>query len=488
MSYLVNKTNGELIATLLDGQTNTSVSSITLIGKQVTGYGELQNENFLHILENFANSIDPSHPLAGQLWWNTVTNTMQVYTGSAWRPVTGFTSANSAPSAPVVGDQWWDQTNDQFKVYSGTEWVTVGPAYSKLDSKTGALVENIYDTGATKHSVIKLYHNNYVTAIISRDAAFTPNVAIDGFTTVNPGVTFSSNVAGIKLYGTATNADTVNNLTTSQFMRTDDDTGTTGTLSVDGQLNVGQSGEFNVTVDGLSQVTIKSNGLNKDLPIKTNVNGVMTTALLVHGNTGLITVAGAPTDNLGVATKQYTDTGIATLRSEMIGFIGANVSVIEGEIAALSSSQSGSDALITALDNSKAPKNSPVFTGVPTAPTPLAGDASGNIATTAFVTSAISSFDTTKIYNNLTNVKANSGNIELTVLGSKVLTVTTAGLTTATQAQNDNSTNIATTAYVDRADKNYVLNSVRYQPTCYISNQTPNNSIGANGDLWFQYV
>jgi len=488
MSYLVNKTNGELIATLLDGQTNTSVTSITLIGKQVTGYGELQNENFLHILENFANSIDPSHPIEGQLWWNTTTNTMQVYTGTAWRPVTGFSTAASAPASPVVGDQWWDTTNDQFKIYAGSEWVVVGPAYSKLDSKTGALVENIYDTGAAKHSVIKLYHNNYVTAIVSRDAAFTPNVAIDGFTTVNPGITFSSNVADVKLYGTATNADTVNNLTTSQFMRTDENTGTTGTLSVDGQLNVGQNSEFNVTVDGLSQATINSNGLNKDLKVRTNINGVLTTALTVNGTSGLVTVIGEPTDSFGVATKSYTDTGIATVRSEILGFIASNVNVIEGEISALTSSQGNADAAIAAIDNSKAPKNSPVFTGVPTAPTPLAGDASANIATTAFVTSSISSFDTTKIYNNLTNVKANLGNIELTVSGTKVLTVTTAGLTTSTQAQNDNSTNIATTAYVDRADKNYVLNSVRYQPTCYISNQPPNNAVGANGDLWFQYV
>jgi len=488
MSYLVNKTNGELIATLLDGQTNTSVTSITLIGKQVTGYGELQNENFLHILENFANSIDPSHPVAGQLWWNTVTNTMQVYTGSAWRPVTGFTTASSAPASPVVGDQWWDTTNDQFKIYAGTEWATVGPAYSKLDSKTGALVENIYDTGAAKHSVIKLYHNNNVTAIISRDAEFTPNVAIDGFTSVSPGITFSSNVPDIKLYGTATNADTVNNLSTSQFMRSDESTGTTGTMSVEGQLNVGQNSEFNVTVDGLSQATIKSNGLNKDLTVKTNVDGVMTTALLVHGSTGLITVSAAPTDNLGIATKSYTDTGIASVRSELINYIASNVSVLDGEISSLTSNQGNSDAAIAALDNSKAPKNSPVFTGVPTAPTPLAGDASANIATTAFVTSSISSFDTTKIYNSSTNVKTNTGNIELTVSGTKVLTVTTAGLTTSTQAQNDNSTNIATTAYVDRADKNYVLNSVRYQPTCYISNQPPNNTVGANGDLWFQYI
>jgi hypothetical protein len=488
MSYLVNKTNGELIATLLDGQTNTSVTSITLIGKQVTGYGELQNENFLHILENFANSVDPIHPIAGQLWWNTASNTMQVYTGSAWRPVTGFTAATTAPNAPTVGDQWWDTTNDQFKIYAGTDWAVVGPAYSKLDSKTGALVENIYDTGTNKHSVIKLYHNNNVTAIISRDPAFTPNVAIDGFTTVSPGITFSSNVANIKLHGTATNADTVNNLTTSQFMRTDTNTGTTGTLSVEGQLHVGQNSEFNVTVDGLGQSTINSNGLNKTLNVRTNINGSLTTALSVNGSTGLVTVIGEPTDSLGVATKSYTDTGIANLRSDVVGYIAANVNVLENEISALSVNQGSAAAAIAALDNSKAPKNSPVFTGIPTAPTPLAGDASANIATTAFVTSSISSFDTTKIYNGSTNVKANLGNIELTVLGSKVLTVTSAGLTTATQAQNDNSTNIATTAYVDRADKNYVLNSVRYQPTCYISNQPPNNSIGANGDLWFQYV
>ena len=159
MSYLVNKTNGELLVTILDGQTDTTHSSLVLIGKQVTGYGELQNENFLHILENFSNVVDPSHPLEGQLWWNSLQNTMNVYDGSAWRPVTGFTSSNVAPISNYIGDQWWDQTNDQYKIYNGTDWVTVGPAWSKLDSKSGALVENVYDTLGNKHTVIKVYHN-----------------------------------------------------------------------------------------------------------------------------------------------------------------------------------------------------------------------------------------------------------------------------------------------------------------------------------------
>ena len=36
-------------------------------------------------------------------------------------------------------------------------------------------------------------------------------------------------------------------------------------------------------------------------------------------------------------------------------------------------------------------------------------------------------------------------------------------------------------------DKNYVLNSVKYQPTCYVSDQAPDNGVGSNGDFWFQY-
>jgi hypothetical protein len=487
MSYLVNKTDGELLATILDGQINGSASSIVLIGKQVTGYGEIQNENFVHIMENFANSIDPAHPLAGQLWWNTAANTMQVFDGSNWRPVTGFTSALTAPSNAYVGDQWWDTTNDQYRIYNGTEWALVGPSYSKLDGKSGALVETVYDTGAIKHTIIKVYHNGNVTAIINRDSEFTPNVSITGFTTVQPGISFTSEVDAIKFYGTATNADTLGNLTPSQFLRSDVDSTTTGTLSVNGQLNVGQNNEFNATVNGLGQVILKNTANNQDLQIKVTVANSLTTALVVSGTDGLVTVAQNPVDAMGVATKDYVDAVTTTLRNDTSNEIQSNINLVAIELNSMRANTQAANVAITSLRIGKANIANPTFTGNVQSPTPTAGDSSNKVATTAFVANAIDIFDATQIYNNTTNVKANDGSIDLVAGGFTTATITSSGITTATRPQNDNNTFAATTAYVDRGDKNFVLNSVKYQPTCYVSDQLPNNSIGANGDLWFQY-
>jgi hypothetical protein len=487
MSYLVNKTDGTLLATVLDGQTDSNSTSLVLIGKQVSSFGELQNENFVHLLENFANSIDPVNPITGQIWWDNANNVMKVFDSANWRPVTGFTSSATAPVTNYIGDQWWDQTNDQYKIYNGTEWTTVGPAYSKLDGKSGAFVENVYDTGGTKHTIIKVYHNGNVTAIVNRDATFTPNVTITGFTTVQPGISFTNEVAAIKLYGTATNSDTLGNLTPSQFLRSDTDSTTTGSLTVEGQLTVGPAGEFNASVNGLGQVVLKNNANNVDTQLKTTINNSAVTVLAVDGTTGLITVKDAPTVSTGIATKGYTDGVVTTLRNELNGYITGNVNTLTASIASTNATLSIANDNIASLTTLKAPLASPSLTGAPTAPTPTAGDSSTKIATTAFVSNAISSFDTTKIYNGTTYMQAGATTITAVASGATVATFTTTGITTTTQSQNDNSTKVATTAYVDRADKNYVLNGTSYRPTCYVSPNTPDNNVGGNGDFWFQY-
>lgn len=492
MAYLVNKTNGELVATILDGQTNNTSTSLVLIGKQVTNYGELQNENFVHIMENFASSIDPQAPLAGQLWWNTDANTMQVFDGSIWRPITGFTSSATQPIGSYIGDQWYDATNQQFKVYNGADWLVVGPAYSVLDGKSGAIVENIYDTGATKHTVIKVYHNGNVTAIINRDAEFTPNVSITGFTTVQPGISFTSSVDAIKLYGTATNADTLGNLTPSQFLRSDVNSVTTGRLSVQNQFDVGQNNELNVSVNGLGAVAVKNISVNGDISFSTNAGGVSNTGLTIRGSDSRVLLTDDPIDAFGVSTKQYTDGEILTLRNQLTdagdGYITTNVAILNASIVAVQANVTAANAAIASLDSLKAPLSSPALTGVPTAPTATTGTANTQIATTEFVSSSISIFDPTKIYNGSSYALVNPANISLVASSTVVATVSPTGITTLTQAAGDSSTKVATTAFVDRGDKNYVLNSVKYQPTCYVSNQTPDNNVGSNGDFWFQYT
>ena len=69
MAYTINLTDGTVFAVIADGTINTA-SSMTLIGKNYAGYGDFLDENFIHLLENSANTIAPGAPLTGQLWWD----------------------------------------------------------------------------------------------------------------------------------------------------------------------------------------------------------------------------------------------------------------------------------------------------------------------------------------------------------------------------------------------------------------------------------
>ena len=486
MAYLVNKSDGTLLTTILDGQTDSVSSSIVLIGKQVTNYGEIQNEDFIHILEHFSNSIDPPNPLEGQLWWNNSTKVMKVFNGTLWRPVTGFTSSATAPTNNYVGDQWWDTTNDQYKVYSGTEWLIVGPAYSKIDGKSGAIVENVWDTLGNKHTIVNIYNNGNITAVFSRDATFTPNVAITGFDTVYPGLTLSSVVDEIRVYGTATNAEMLGNLTPSQYLRSDVDDETTGSLTIRGQLSVGDTQQTAIYVNGLNDTLIE-NTSNAKVIIK--VNGA---AALTVNETGFVTLEDNPVDDLGVVTKVYADSITGLLRNDVTnsttGYLATNVAIINSSIAGVQANVTAANAQISSLDTLKAPKESPFFTGIPQADTAPFGTSSTQLATTAFIQQAISAFDTTKIYVDTNNyVQVSPSNVRIVSGGVIAATATNTGITTITPASNDNSTQVATTAFVKTAVKNFVRNGTPYQPTCYVSDQVPDNNVGTDGDFWFQY-
>jgi hypothetical protein len=104
MAYLVNQTNGTLLATVLDGAVDRTHAGIALVGKKVTNYGEIQNENFVRITENFSSPDSPVSPLEGQLWWNSTSNTLSVFDGAAWNTVGTW---NSVPTSAIgkAGDK-----------------------------------------------------------------------------------------------------------------------------------------------------------------------------------------------------------------------------------------------------------------------------------------------------------------------------------------------------------------------------------------------
>ena len=311
MAYTVNKTDGTILATVADGTIDTT-TDLTLIGKNYAGYGEFFNENLVKLLENFSNTSAPASPVAGQMWWDKTNSLLKVYNGTTFKTVSSSTSSSSTPSSSVTGDLWWDTTNGQLKVYNGSSFTTIGPSFTSGSGTSGAIVETVTDTGATDHVVVKLYTNNVVVGTISKDTTFTPQSALSGFATIKPPIQLSTAVTGNKFQGTATDSDALGGIASTSFLRSDASDSTSGVLSVlnDTGMVVGVDSDLTIGVSG-SDVTIANATSDGDILIKVNDGGVVSTAMTIDGATNRVLVAGAPTDNLGVATKAYVDSAVS---------------------------------------------------------------------------------------------------------------------------------------------------------------------------------
>ena len=295
MAYTINLTNGSVFATIADGTVNTA-SSMTLVGKNYAGYGEFLDENFIHLLENASNTTAPGSPLTGQLWWDSTNALMKVYNGTAFKVMTGSTSASSAPSNVITGDLWWDTTNSQLKVYNGASWTVVGPAYTSAEGTAGAIPETITDSGATPHYVTSLYVNNTRVAIVSKDSSFTPSApTYTTFPTIYNGITLY-NTGSPVFAGTVTNAALLDNLDSTDFMRATANTSTTGTLAVLNNfgLTVGAANVFAVNTT-TTDANIKSAISGGNLVIQANVGGTTYNVARAVGANGTFAVSNAMT-------------------------------------------------------------------------------------------------------------------------------------------------------------------------------------------------
>lgn len=326
MPYTINKTNGGYLTTISDGNLESTSTALTLIGKNYPGYGEILNENFVKLLENFAGSSAPK-ALPGQLWWDTATKTLKVNMAlDQWKIISGSTASSTEPANKTIGDLWFDTLAAQLKVFNGSTWTLIGPSYSSSIGTSGAVVDSIPDDGGVSHVVIKfIIGGSYIVAIVSKDDAFEPQSPISGFATINPGITLNSGLLNGAFYGTASNADKLDNLNNTSFMRTDTaSTGTDGTLAVrnDTGLSVGIDGDLRLAVSG-SDSYITSNTSNGDIIFRVNKNGSSgTSVLLLDGQSGEARLPATPpasNNSTQLATTAYVDRQ-ANLAASSSGF------------------------------------------------------------------------------------------------------------------------------------------------------------------------
>jgi len=257
-------------------------TDLSLVGKGYAGYGEVIAENFLHLLENFANTSAPSKPIIGQLWYDSADNRIKVYNGSTFNPLGGARYQSTAPSNQQAGDIWIDSDTGQLYFYNGTNNILVGPPAS-TGTNNGFLYETIKDSTDADQNITKWYNDGNLIAIISEDS-FTPKSAISGFASITKGITLSTAIADLKFAGTATDSDKLGGVAAANYLRSNANDTTTGTLGIvnDSGLTVGADNDLKVTVDG-SGVVIQNVISDGDITFKVNDGGTTTTVMTLDG-------------------------------------------------------------------------------------------------------------------------------------------------------------------------------------------------------------
>jgi hypothetical protein len=322
---------------------------MTLVGKNYAGYGEFLDENFIHLLESGANTVAPGAPLTGQLWWDKTTATMKVYNGTTFKVISASTASSTAPTSNVAGDLWFDTVNQQLKAYNGSAFILIGPASTAGQGTSGAVVETVTDNVSIDHVVVKLYVEDTVVGIVSKDATFTPQVAITGFSTVGPGIQLSTTVTSALFRGSATNAQTLDGLDSTDFLSAVSNDTTSGTLGIlnDTGLTVGADQDAKISVTtATSEVVLQNQTQDANLTLKVNDGGVVTTVLAVNGATSAVSipttlaVTGNVTGgNLSVTTGSVTLGSIVNAAGNGVGNIGSSSGYFNTVFAKATSAQ-----------------------------------------------------------------------------------------------------------------------------------------------------
>ena len=264
MSYKLNKTDGTLLVDLIDGSIDTATTSLTLIGKNYSGFGEVINENYIKLLESFSNSTSPLNPIAGQVWWDTSDARLKVYTGTSFNPV-GAPFVQSSQPGMVAGDLWINNNEDQLYFFDGIGVPTLaGPAYSSQQGKSGFIIVSRLDTQSRNRTCADLYVGGTLMAVMSA-IEFTPATAITGITgNVKKGINVidTNSSTGFTYQGVADKALNLikadgTSVSADSFLSSIADGSTTGSLQVlnSNGITVGPNANQIMKIVGNSFVT-----------------------------------------------------------------------------------------------------------------------------------------------------------------------------------------------------------------------------------------
>jgi hypothetical protein len=350
MSYIINKTDGSVLTEVVEGTIDQIATDITLVGKNSTSYGEFLNENFIKILENFANTTQPNNPIEGQLWYDTTEGRLKVYDGSGFKVSGGTIVSPVQPSSFAQGDIWIDSSRQQLYFNDGNANLLAGPIYTAQQGISGFQVQTVVDTNNIGRTIVLLYVGQVLVGIWST-VAFTLLNDIPGYTGASVSVGFNPAYSEIKINANAVQADSLASSdgakVAASFMQVDPAAGYTlsnGTIRAQNNipliLGSSQNTEFKYESNTLE---INSNIPNQNLAIR-NKNGVeLKTSMYVN----------AQLDFVGI----YTDAPTATLDVAGDTRIRGNLTV-EGNTTTINTTNISIEDLLVELGKVDVPTNS----------------------------------------------------------------------------------------------------------------------------------
>jgi hypothetical protein len=199
MAYTISNTDGSTLVLLADGTVDDYTTSLVLIGKNYSGFGEYYNNNLIKLLANNANTVDnsPNNPLKGQLWYDTTAKRLKVYDG-AFKSLANIVAFSSTSTGLLSGDFWWDTVNQQLKLYNNGSSRVIGPQFGNIENGWISPPIQIKDIHNDAKNLTLIKNYGVTLGYISSESFFIQSTSTYAY--LNTGTT-TSTVKGLTILG-----------------------------------------------------------------------------------------------------------------------------------------------------------------------------------------------------------------------------------------------------------------------------------------------